>query len=141
MYRILVAVDTEDKRATRVANAVAELPGDPDEIAVILLNVFKDFKAADEGRQISTADVYDSESFPDSVDAASEILSTAGRKPERRREHGDPADKITEIAREVDANMIAMAGRKRTPTGKVLFGSVTQSVLLEAERPVLVAMD
>jgi nucleotide-binding universal stress UspA family protein len=34
--------------------------------------------------------------------------------------------------------MICVAGRKRTPTGKVLFGSVTQAVILDTERPVLV---
>ena len=51
---------------------------------------------------------------------------------------GDPADAIISTADELDADMIVLAARKRTPTGKVLFGSVTQAVLLGTDRPVLV---
>lgn len=140
MYRVLVAVDSNEERAEAVARAVADLPGDPGSVEVVLLNVFEDFQGTDEGRQISTDDLYDPEDFPESVDAASAILTDAGRDPERRRNHGEPAERITAAAEEVDADLIAISGRKRSPAGKVLFGSVTQSVLLAAERPVLVAM-
>jgi nucleotide-binding universal stress UspA family protein len=51
---------------------------------------------------------------------------------------GDPVEEIVDKADEIDANRICVAGRKRTPTGKVLFGSVAQGVILDADRPVLV---
>jgi len=140
MYRVLVAVDSNEGRAEAVARAVADLPGDSESVEVVLMNVFEDFQGTDEGRQISTDDLYDPEAFPESVDAASEILAGAGGDPERRRDHGDPAERITAVAAEIDADLIALSGRKRSPTGKILFGSVTQSVLLSADRPVLVAM-
>jgi len=34
-----------------------------------------------------------------------------------------------------------MSGRKKSAAGKMLFGSVTQSVLLESTRPVTVLLD
>lgn len=50
---------------------------------------------------------------------------------------GDPADEIVGYAHERDARYIVVAGRKRSPVGKALFGSVVQSVLLNAECPVV----
>lgn len=41
--------------------------------------------------------------------------------------------------REDAADLVSLAPRGRTPTGKALFGSVTQQVLLETDRPVLVS--
>lgn len=48
---------------------------------------------------------------------------------------GDGVRAILDVANERDADLIVLAGRKRTPT--VLFGT-TQSVTLDTERPMLV---
>ena len=53
---------------------------------------------------------------------------------------GDPSNGILSYAREVDASYVAVGGRKVTPIGKVLFGSVTQSVILNLDRPVLTTL-
>lgn len=50
---------------------------------------------------------------------------------------GDPANEIIEYANEQDARYIVMAPRGRSPAGKALFGSVAQSILLEANCPVV----
>lgn len=50
---------------------------------------------------------------------------------------GYPAREITEYADEQDARYVVIGGRKQSPVGKVLFGSVAQAILLEAERPVV----
>ncbi len=50
---------------------------------------------------------------------------------------GDPAEEIVAYADEHDAEYLVIAGRKRSPVGKALFGSVVQSVLLEAPCPVV----
>ena len=42
----------------------------------------------------------------------------------------------TTIADEVDADMIVLGGRGRSPAGKALFGSTTQEVLLGSPCPV-----
>lgn len=53
---------------------------------------------------------------------------------------GDPADEILTEARETDARFLVIGGRRRSPVGKALFGSVTQQVLLEADAPVVTAI-
>lgn len=50
---------------------------------------------------------------------------------------GDPAEEIVQYASEREANYIVVAGRKRSPVGKAVFGSVVQSVLLNAVCPVV----
>jgi nucleotide-binding universal stress UspA family protein len=51
---------------------------------------------------------------------------------------GYPAAEIRNYAAKQDATYLVIGGRKRSPVGKVLFGSTTQAVLLGADRPVLV---
>lgn len=50
---------------------------------------------------------------------------------------GKPASQVVEYASEKNARYIVVAGRKRSPTGKVIFGSTLQSILLNANRPVV----
>lgn len=45
---------------------------------------------------------------------------------------------ILDTAADVDADLIVLGGRKRSPADKALFGSVTQSVILESTVPVVV---
>ncbi|WP_416841493.1 universal stress protein [Haloferax sp. DFSO52] len=52
----------------------------------------------------------------------------------------DITTSILDNAESVDAQYIVIGGRKRSPTGKAIFGSVTQAVLLDADRPVVVEM-
>ncbi|MDL5363447.1 universal stress protein [Halalkalicoccus sp. NIPERK01] len=53
---------------------------------------------------------------------------------------GDPAEAVLKYAANEDASYLAIGGRKRSKVGKALFGSVTQSVLLDADVPVLTVM-
>ena len=53
---------------------------------------------------------------------------------------GEVTGEILAAAAEADPRYLVVGGRKRTPVGKAIFGSVTQSILLEADRPVVTAM-
>lgn len=46
---------------------------------------------------------------------------------------GNVADNVTRYADEQDARYLVIGLRKRSPTGKAVFGSIGQSILLNAE--------
>lgn len=50
---------------------------------------------------------------------------------------GDAATEIVEEADRIDARYIVVGGRRRSPVGKAMFGSISQSVILNSERPVV----
>ena len=54
---------------------------------------------------------------------------------------GRPSQRVIEYAEDVDADYLVVGGRKRSSVGKVLFGSVTQSILLNADCPVVTVME
>ena len=53
---------------------------------------------------------------------------------------GEPTEEILAEAERSGARYLVIGGRKRTPVGKAMFGSITQSVLLEATLPVVTVM-
>jgi len=50
---------------------------------------------------------------------------------------GAPGEEILRLADEIDARYLVIGGRKRTPAGKALFGSIAQQVILDANQPVV----
>lgn len=50
----------------------------------------------------------------------------------------DVAGTILELTRAADATLLVIGARRRSPVGKALLGSVTQTLILQAELPVLV---
>lgn len=53
---------------------------------------------------------------------------------------GDTSDEILRYTDDQDARYIVVGPRKRSPTGKVLFGSTSQTVILNADCPVVVTI-
>lgn len=53
---------------------------------------------------------------------------------------GDPADEILAEVDNVDPRFLVIGAQKRSPVGKALFGNTTQSVLLNAEVPVVTTL-
>jgi nucleotide-binding universal stress UspA family protein len=51
------------------------------------------------------------------------------------------SDEIVDTAEETDAKRVVVGGRRRTPTGKTVFGSTAQEVLLTAHCPVTFVKD
>jgi nucleotide-binding universal stress UspA family protein len=127
MYHVVIGVDDNEERALACARAAADLPGDASEKRVTVIHSFTDNPSGASASQL--ASVRDVTDFLEGEEIEVEVAESSG----------DPADQLLETARELDADLIVVAGRKRSPTGKALFGSVTQSIILNAERPVMVA--
>lgn len=50
---------------------------------------------------------------------------------------GDPEDAIVTYAENEDASYLVIGGRKRSAVGKAIFGSVTQSIIINSDIPVV----
>jgi nucleotide-binding universal stress UspA family protein len=143
MYHVLMAVDGDEERLSHQLDAVERLPG-RDEITVTVLYVHEvvDTPADEAGKRIIDAineDIDDLQGLPDGVSRAREALADSGFQVAVSTGTGDPADVILEVAANADVDVVQLAGRKRSPIGKAVFGSVTQRVILESDRPVTVA--
>lgn len=68
-----------------------------------------------------------------------ERLNASGVPFTLRREYapGQPYEEVLTTAQEIGAEMIVIGLRRRTPTGKLIFGSNAQRILLDAPCPVL----
>jgi nucleotide-binding universal stress UspA family protein len=127
MKTILLCIDTDVERANEQVSAITALPMDTEQVRVVIYHVFR---TDDEGANAKDLK---------SVQAATESLEAAGFPVEVSQASGDAVQHIIEKAEEVDAAMLCLAGRKRSPAGKALFGSVTQDVSLKSDRPVILS--
>ena len=144
MYHVLVPVDTDEQRATAQVETLRSLPADPDDLSVTVLHVLEEIDTMpDEGGTTLIEDVNESlpeiRDVPDTVTLVEERLEDAGIDVERAEMVGEPADGIRQVAEERDADAILLGVRKRSPVGKAIFGSVSQQVIIDADRPVIIA--
>jgi nucleotide-binding universal stress UspA family protein len=128
MYNVLMPIDSDESRAMGQAEAVLKLPAAADEVTVTLLHVFDDDDVAD-----STS--------PTQITAGRQVqdrLHDHGIVVETMSTSGDPPTAILEAAEAAGADMIVLGGRKRSPLGSLIFGSVSQAVMLDSTIPVTI---
>lgn len=141
MFQVLLPVDMDVQRAQKAAEIIKSLPTEHDSVRVSILNVQKEVDVTGEGGNVSSEDWFDETDFPESALQAKKHLEDADIPVEMVRKHGEPGPTIVKVADEIDADRIVMVGENRSPTGKVLFGSTTQKVLLNSTIPVTVGME
>lgn len=134
---IVGAVDQSD-RAARVAKEAETLANEfGDEIH--LIHAVKRSEFLDSGfagaRSEQQADISEVQ------ETAADIAEEAGQNLDTQYESvglvGKPADTVVKYADEQDARYIVVSPRKRSRTGKALFGSTAQSVLLNSTCPIV----
>lgn len=87
--------------------------------------------------------IIDARERDEAVAAATEIAADAAARVDDAGEFeavglvGDPAEQLLDYSAAHDAEYIVVSGRKRSPLNRALFGSVTQALLLNADRPVV----
>ncbi|MUV56016.1 Universal stress protein family protein [Halogeometricum rufum] len=128
MYQILVPVDDDVGRAVAQAEFVTGLPGVPGDVGVTVVHAYRD-------------DGADDDLPPEQSKAVSEALdrlAEAGVEAESREIYLPVSEGILDIASDLAVDHIVLGGRRRSPAGKAIFGSVTQRVILNADLPVTV---
>lgn len=139
MADILIPVEEEDIQINNTKSTVLGLPFNSEATNLHILNVFEEFEVESaQWSTINSEEFYDKE-FPQSIANLADEFDDNGYSVELHRRHGDPVDTIIQLSNEINADMIIVGGRKRSPVGKVLFGSVAQSVVLQTDIPVLIA--
>lgn len=126
MYTVVLGVDQHEAPARHSASAVANLPCSDDEVEVFVLHCFTENTNGGSVTQVT------------GVRAAVAELENEEVSVTVREDSGDPSDAILHQAEKQQADLVVVGGRKRSPAGKALFGSVTQSVILKSDRPVMV---
>ncbi|UHQ95009.1 universal stress protein [Haloterrigena alkaliphila] len=113
MYDVLLAIDQHKSRALAQAATITGIPVETDAMRVRVLHVFTENPDGATIQQLGAAK------------AVERALSERGIEYVLEERSGDPAAEVLEHAAEHDVDLICLAGRKRSPTGKALFGSVT----------------
>lgn len=143
MYHVLLPVDGNEDRLDKQLTTLTTLPGQ-DELTVTVLYVHEEVDTVPDEAGKSVIEsvneaIEDLQGLPATVERAAEEIEAADIPVDIVETQGEPTDRIIEAADELDADGVLIAGRGRTPVGKAVFGSVTQGVILQGERPVIVA--
>lgn len=72
------------------------------------------------------------------ADVGSDALADVDVEFEAVGRLGDPVERVLDAAQDHDCDHLFIAGRRRSPAGKALFGDVAQRVILDFEEPVTV---
>lgn len=127
MYQVVLAVDQNVARSMEQARTITKLPGDVDSLSVTIAHSFS-YKGPDD----------DIENL-ESVEEVTSFFDGVGVAYTLQQSQEEPTDFVLKTAEEVDADMICVGSRRRSPTGKALFGSVSQQIILRSEWPILLA--
>lgn len=141
---ILIAIGETEAAASVISTGyeLAELYDD----TLVALHVMPRDDFEEHKRTIENSKRFQDLSLSQEQDSAARFARRAVREtiPEfdsarvqSRGRVGDPTTEIVAEADDIEPRYLVIGGRRRSPVGKALFGSITQEVLLEARCPVI----
>ena len=138
---LVVAVGpNDDGRTDELTRAVLEI-AEPAGARVVLLHVFTE-KAYEGG--VEEAGFEDERPSPtelagrlEGIDTLAAAMEDAGVPYEIRGSIGEEGETILAETDAVDGDLLYISGRKRSPTGKAVFGSTSHRIMMNSSCPVL----
>lgn len=146
MRKALVVVDPADgvDRITREAGELAAGVG----ASLVLVHVTSEAEYDDDRRAMEDVLSMEGGSYnvEQAKDGARQFAEDLGKQVLRNIDVewtsvglvGDEYEKILQAAADFDCDHVFIAGRKRSPSGKAIFGDTTQQVILNFDDPVTV---
>ena len=139
---VLLAIGPDDRNHVgALLDTVASVAG-PTGATVYLVHVFTHDEYNELMRQVD-ADPTAEDVGPDELAARHDDVRTpASRLDDIRIDYeirgvvGYPNREVVETAEDLGVDMLFIGGRRRSPTGKAVFGDYAQQVLLNADCPV-----
>lgn len=144
MARGLVLLEPHEQISELIDTAITFVSGTSGEL--VLLNVSEENDDAERNERMQA--LTDKESaYRPGVDGSEQFAEDIGEKYIGNQVpyhatggFGEPAGRVAATVEEYDCDHVFLLGRRRSPTGKALFGDKTQAVLLESDVPVMVIM-
>ena len=105
---------------------------------VVLLYVLETKKHAEIGEDLNPAHEAELAKAREHLDGLSAEMEAQGLKVTRMLKTGDPAQEIIQTARDEDADIIFMGAKGKGPLDRAFLGSVSNKVLKESDRSVMI---
>ncbi|MFB6202272.1 MAG: universal stress protein [Halorhabdus sp.] len=138
---VLAAVNGR-RTPDRVVSTGADLASALD-VPLVVLHVMTDDEFASRREETENYDAEDATADAENVArsvAEKTLDATRGTDLQWTGRLGDVARHVVDEAVDRDVDYLVVGGRKRSPTGKAIFGDTTQSILLDADRPVVTVL-
>jgi len=129
--RLLVPID--DSSGSRAALRFLSISQLEHDSRVTLLHVLPRGLAEEEGKQHAEAETL--------LREAGAALEESRRSVDHLVAVGDPAREIAKIARRRDVDLVILGARGLRTLGRLLLGSVSETVLHQANRPVIIVRE